>query len=575
MIMLPGMPRFTTAVVDRRMLAVSLLLGLAVACGGDAVDVDADLPRLEPPLLGPAPQVIELPLRRLTRTQFHYTVHDLLGEALPPTFDVRELLPPDDVHGGFSSNSTVPTTALAVEQLERAAEATADAAAVRRDRLYSCLREPTPEPECLHAWIDQLAPRAWRRPLETEETEALHALVEPEALPSGVDGDPTDAAVRRTLSALLQAPDFLYRIERGEPTDDPTVRRSTDHELAVRLSMLVWSSLPDEELWAQAEAGRLQDPRARGEQLDRMLADPRAIRGLHDFHAQWLELGELAAIDKDRKVFPTFDPALRPLMQQELEAFVSAVIFEEDGRLETLLLHRTTFVSPALAPWYGEDARPASVPSEHLPALPEGFEPVTLDPERRAGVLTLLPVLATHAKADRSDPVARGALVRRRLLCDELAAAPPQVPMPPVMPAPGSSQREQLQHHAQDPACAACHALTDPVGLTFEPYDAMGSFHSQDVAGNPIDATGWVEDSDIEGVLDGPVALAEALAHSDQVQRCYATQWLRYALGRPETADDAPLVHALQERFVASDGHVPTLLRALVQSDAFAHRRVR
>lgn len=146
--------------------------------------------------------------------------------------------------------------------------------------------------------------------------------------------------------------------------------------------------------------------------------------------------------------------------------------------------------------------------------------------------------------------------------------------MPPSAPTPGSSQRDQLRRHAEDPACASCHALTDPIGLLFEPYDAMGSFRTEDVAGNPIDARGEVPRSDVAGPLDGPVALAEALVRSEQARRCYATQWLRHALGRPETTDDAATLAALQERFLASDGHVPTLLHALVTSDAFVHRRL-
>lgn len=529
---------------------------------------------LDPALQGSPPATVAMPLRRLTRAELHHTVHDLLGDALHPDLDVRELLPPDDEHGGFASNSTVPPTELAVEQLERAAEAIARAAAARRSHLHPCLDEPEPPAECLQAWVDALAPRAFRRPLTAEELEPLYALARPETPPAGVDEDPIEAAIVRTLSAILQSPDFLYRVELGEPTDDPTVARSTHHEIATRLSYLVWSSLPDAELTAEADAGHLRDPAVRAAQLERMLADPRARRGLAEFHLQWLELTGLPTLDKDRNVHPTFDVALLPLLEAELEAFVDFVLRHDDGRFSTLLTSRTTFIPLALALWYGDDATPTTLPAEHLPELPEGFDPVSLDPERRAGILTLLPVMATHAKAGRSDPVGRGAFVRRRLLCDPPAPAPPEVPMPPSAPTPGSSQRDQLQRHAEDPVCASCHSLTDPIGLLFEPYDAMGSFRSEDVVGNPIDARGELPRSDVEGPLDGPVALAEALAASEQARRCYATQWLRHALGRPETEDDAATLTALQARFLASDGHVPTLLHALVTSDAFVHRRL-
>lgn len=550
-----------------------VLAGLACGGGEEVAGAHDPFEALDVPLAGPSPVVVAVPLRRLTRDELHHTVHDLLGAALPADLDVREQLPPDDEHGGFASNSTAPPDALAVQQLERAAETIASAAALRRAHLHPCLEEAAPAPACLQAWVDGLAPRAFRRPLAPAELAGLHALAEPEPAPAGVHEDPTTAAIRRTLSAMLQAPDFLYRVEVGEPTLDPAVARLTHHELATRLSYLVWASLPDAELTALADAGRLHDPAVRAEQLARMLADPRARRGLARFHAQWLELGPLGSLEKDRNLFPTYDPALLPLLHAELEVFVDFAIRSDDGRFATLLGARTAFVPPALAPWYGDDATPASLPAASLPALPEGFAAVTLHPERRAGILTRLPVMATHAKAATSDPVGRGALVRRRLLCDPPAAAPPELPMPPAAPTPGSSQRDQLQRHAEDPACASCHALLDPVGLLLERYDAMGSYRSEDVVGNPIDARGTVAGSDIEGELDGPVALSEALAGSEQALRCYATQWLRYALGRPEGPDDAALLALVQARFLAADGHVPTLLHAWVTSDAFAHRR--
>lgn len=555
--------------------AMAWLWLVCLACAGpdDAAGPHEPFEVLDPTLAGPPPLAVAVPLRRLTRDELHHTVHDLLGEALPADLDVRELLPPDDEHGGFASNSTVPPTELAVAQLERAAETIARAAALRRAHLHPCLEDPAPTDECLQGWVDALAPRAFRRPLTADEREPLHDLARPEAPPAGVDVDPTDAAIVRTLSAILQAPDVLYRVEIGEPTHDPAVRRLTHHEVATRLSYLVWSSLPDDALLADAAAGRLHDPAVRAAQLDRLLADPRARRGLLAFHAQWLELRDLPVLDKDRNAFPTFDPALAPLLQQELEAFVDFAILHDDGRFATLLSARTTFVPPALALWYGDDATPTTLPTDHGPALPEGFTPMALHPERRAGILTLLPVMATHAHAGRSDPVGRGAFVRRRLLCDPPLVAPPDLPMPPAAPTPGHSQRDQLQRHAEDPACAACHALIDPVGLLFEPYDAMGSFRTEDVAGNPIDARGAVPQSDVEGELPHAVALAEALAQSDQARRCYATQWLRHALGRPEGPDDAALLATLHDRFLAADAHVPTLLHALVSSDAFIHRR--
>ncbi len=551
-----------------------LTCGLVVGCGELGAPTVGDDPEgIDVGLRGPDPVAVVVPLRRLTRTQLHHTLHDLLGDALPPSLDVRSMLPPDDEHGGFSSNSTVVPSELTVAQIERAMEEVVAGIPSRRGRLDPCLDTAEPTPQCMNRWVDDLAPRAWRRPLPVEELEALHALARIDTLPAGVEQDAVDAAIERVLLALLLSPDFLYRLERGEPTTDPTVVALTSHEIAARLSYLLWSSMPDDALRIDADEGRLADPVVRLEHFERMFEDPRARDGLVDFHVQWLELSSLDSLDKDRNLFPTWSEALRPLMRQETSTFVDYVLRHDDGRLATLLSSRMTFVSPALLPWYGDEVAEVEPPSSLW--RPEGTVAVELSSEQRSGILSRIAPLAVHAHASRSDPVGRGALVRRRLLCETLATAPADVPMGTLEPAQGSSQREQLERHAHDPACAVCHARIDPVGLALESYDAMGMFREEDAAGNPVDARGAVPDSDIHGPVDGPVALQRALAQSEQVLRCHARQWLRHALGRAETPEDDALVERLTERFVASDGHVPTLLRTLVGSEAFTMRRIR
>ncbi len=537
------------------------------ACGAGPGEPSISIDILDDPATEAA---VMVPMRRLGRDQYHHTVHDLLGDALPGDVDVRARLPHDDEHGGFVANATVPMTELAVQQLQDAAQIIADAVVPRRDRLHPCLGEPSPGGACLQAWIDQLGPRAFRRPLSAAEREALHALVEPTAVPATVEQDSVEAAVERALLALLQSPDFLYRIDRGDPSDDLDAVPLTDFEIASRLSYLLWGTMPDDALWEQASDGLLRDPEVRDRAAVRMLADPRAREGLAAFHRQWLELDGLSSLRKDRNRFPTFDEALGPLLQQEFETFIELTLLSGPGTLTALLTSRVTAVPAALAPWYGDDAVPTEVAGAQVP---EGFDTVALHPARRSGVLTLVPTMAAHAKAGRSDPVGRGAVVRRRLLCDTLAAAPPDVPTATPQPMPQASQRDQLQQHSTDPACAGCHALTDPVGLMFETYDAMGVFRVEDFAGNPVDARGAVPGSDITGELDDAVELAAALATSAQVRRCYATQWLRHALGRPDGAADADLDARMQQALATTDGHVPSMLRALVSSDAFAWRR--
>ena len=493
------------------------------------------------------PAAAVAPMRRLTRAQYERSVRDLLGPALPEGFELGDGLPPDDRSGGFAAN-TVAITDPVLEQYEAVAERIADA--VDPDALMVC---------CPEQAVDSLGPRFHRRPLTEDERVELVEL--------GRRGTPT------LVRALLLSPAFLYRAEVGTPIESDPKRLALDGEsIATRLSYLVWGTTPDDALLAAGADGSLRDSDVRAAQLQRMLADPRARDGLAAMHRQWLELDPLESVVRDRNLYPGFTEAIGPFLLAELAGFVDAVVRHGDGRLATLLTSRTTFGGVGVRFWYDEDADVEL--EDPPPGFPEADDVLSLDPEHRAGILTLLPVLVAHAKAERSDPVARGALIRQRVLCGTLAAPPPDIPAPPSSPEPGASLREQLAQHREDPSCAACHELMDPIGFAFETFDAMGRRRSQDEAGNAIDDRGEVIGTDVAGTFDGAVALAEALAQSDDVHRCYATQWFRYAFGRLETPQDAEAVHALGDDFIANGGHIPSLLEALVTSEAFVHRRL-
>lgn len=490
------------------------------------------------------PAAVVAPLRRLTRLQYERSVRDILGAALPDDFEVADGLPSDDRSGGFSGN-TVVVTDLVLEQYETTAARIAEAidpAALGDDP------------------VDTLGPLLLRRPLAEDERAELLELAQ--------NGTPT------VVRALLSSPSFLYRAETGTPLPDDPERIALDGwSIATRLSYLVWATTPDDILLAAADDGSLRDPDVRAAQLERMLADPRAREGLGAMHRQWLELEPLESVVRDRNLYPAFSEAIGTFLLEELTGFVDAVLRHGDGRLSTLLTSRTTFGGVGVRYWYDEDAEVQL--DDPPPGFPDADDVLSLDPQHRAGILTLLPVLVAHAKADRSDPVARGAMIRERVLCGTLAAPPPDIPVPPSSPEPGASLREQLAQHRNDPSCAACHELMDPIGFAFESFDAMGRRRELDEAGNAIDDRGDVLGTDVAGSYDGPVALAEALASSDDVHRCYATQWFRYAFGRLETPDDAEVLEALRADFVEGGGHVPSLLEALVTSDAFVHRRLR
>ncbi|MEM6990336.1 MAG: DUF1588 domain-containing protein [Myxococcota bacterium] len=529
-----------------------LLVG--AACSDATLPASPDEPPPGAQDVADPPAATVTPLRRLTRAQYQNTIAAALGDALDPALDVAAALPLDDQAGGFAAN-TVPATDIVVEQYERLAE-----------RISASLR-PGPTLDCWSAGADatcgptpvaDLAATLYRRPLDDAEVARLHALR-------------AETGVRGMVTALLIAPDFLYRVEGGQWLSPGLDRIALDGpSIAARMAFLLWAAPPDEAL--RNAAGDLTSPEARQAQLERMLADPRSRAGLARMHLQWLQLERLSHLVKDRNVFPNFSEAVGAQMIAEVERFVDMVVRHGDGTLATLLTSRRTLAQPGVVFWYGDDA---TIELEDPPPdAPEGARVLTLDPEHRAGLLTLVSVLAAHAKPDLSDPIRRGAMIRERLLCQPLLAAPPDVPPAPAAPDPGASVREQLEQHRADPSCAVCHDLADPIGFALESYDAMGRFRTEDAAGNAIDDRGEVVQSDLEGPLQGGVALATALSGSEQVQRCYATQWFRYAYGRLEDPDDRTELAALQDGFVSSGGHIPSLLTALVTSEAFVHRRL-
>lgn len=292
-----------------------------------------------------------------------------------------------------------------------------------------------------------------------------------------------------------------------------------------------------------------------------MLADPKAKAAVAQFYEQWLGLSLLESATKDPAYYPDWSDELRAAMFQERRQFVSHVLWEDDGRLKTLLTASYSFLNAPLAKLYG-----ATAPNN------TAFSQVQLDPAKRAGVMTQAAMLATFARPDESSPVKRGKWVRERMLCQDLPPPPAMVPQLPA-PAAGVSNRERFAMHTADPACATCHRLIDGLGFGLERYDSVGAYREMS-QGAPIDASGTInETKDIDGMYSGGPELANRLAESAQVRDCVPTQALRYAWGRRETAADACSVATVQKAFADSDGNMRELLVALTQNDAFTNYR--
>lgn len=507
------------------------------------------------PATCPVPTPGASPLRRLTHREYASTVRALLGDM----GDVTAAFPPEEEVLGFDNNAEARgTTGLLAEQYVNAAEALAARAVANLPKLLGCSFDGANRDPCARQFIESLGKRAFRRPLDATESARLLKVYG-----TGRDKWGFDVGISLALQAVLLSPHFLYRVEWGTaPVAGAKTVPLSGFELASRLSYLLWSGPPDDDLVRAAEAGKLTTREQVAEQAQRMLKDARARATMIDFHRQWLDLDKIERSDKNPMVFKTYTFELRALLRKETETFVDNVVWTGKGDLATLLTAPYSLMNAKVAAYYGVKG-PAS----------ETFEMVTLDPKQRAGLLTQAGILAAHAHADQTSPVDRGLFVRRQFLCMQPPPPPPDTEiMAPKLDA-IMTTRERFAKHSLDPACGACHRLMDPIGLGFENFDGAGQWRASE-NGKAIDATGELVATDVDGRFNGAGELGGKLAGSKQVADCVATQWFRYAYGREATAADTCSSAQLSQRLAASGGNIRDLAVALTQTDAFLYRNV-
>lgn len=493
-------------------------------------------------------------LRRLTRFEYDNTVSDLFGVDSA----WGKSLPPDDVVDAFDDNAgALSVGTLFADKAREAAEDIADAVLTDPQKLLGCTPagKVATDP-CVRGFVSAFGARALRHPLQADETERYVALY------AGVAADEdTTAGVKAVVAAMLQSPYFLYRLELGSAPTNGLVTL-TDYEIATELSYLLVGSLPDDALFAAAKAGALHDPDAIATQAARLLASPKSRRALDHFVAEWLDLDKLAQVPKDATLFPDFTPDIRTAMRAETtELFATTV---STGTLPDLFSAGYSFMSAPLATFYGLGAASG-------PPSPSGVPRYAAGPDR-GGILTHGSILATQGKNDSSAPIQRGKLVRERLLCQKLPPPPAglNIQLPPVDPK--LSNRERFTAHDQNPACATCHRLMDPIGFGFEGFDAVGRHQTAD-HGKPVDTTGEVlESAHTGGKFDGVLQLEQMLGKSPDVEDCFALQWTRFAFGESGDGAEAAVHQRALAAFRLAGLRLDALILALTRDPRFTTR---
>jgi hypothetical protein len=400
-----------------------------------------------------------------------------------------------------------------------------------------------PVDRCRRDLLTVMGRRLFRRPLTDEQRARFSTVFDAVAK----DGDPFPVAASLVVEAMLQSPEFLYRLERGLGDVD-------DFELATRLAFLLWNSAPDDPLLDAANRSGLSAPSALHAQVSRMLADPRAHRALRDYVDDWLDVDKLLRTSRDPSLFPQFTGALAADMREEIHRLFERVVWQDDADLVDVLRAERTVVTPALAALYGLPAQPGGFVEQDLSQVPARSGLLT-----QAGILTL-----TSVGGPGSSIVDRGVFVLGKLLCRTTPEPPSNVPeLPPADS--GKSERDRLAQHRVDPACGACHSQFDPLGVAFEAYDAIGTLRTRDEAGNRLTGAGSLTVGGQEVPFTNIHEFVAALTRSSDVGACLARKVVQYALARPLRDDDAPVVTDLSARFAAGGHRYQGLLGALAE----------
>lgn len=550
-------------------LSLAWVLGSAVlaGCVGDIGELPEPTDEVEELICGDEIHIGASPLRRLTKFEYNNTVRDLLGDTTNPA----DVLPAEEEPFGFSNDAkSLNVTPVLAEKYMLVAEGVSQRATTDIEALTGCapVGDPAELETCAATFIETFGRRAFRRPVTEAEVDELLAVYE-SAFTIYADGtDPVRdgyrEGIRMVIESMLQSPAFLYRVELGEglePVDaEKGIMPLTSLEMASRLSYFLWGSAPDEELLQIAEADKLLTKEQIALQARRMLDHDNAREAVAVFHRQWLDYDRVGNVTKDPERYPEWSPAIAELMKEEMRVFVETVIFDGSGDFTTMMTAPYTYADQDLAAFYGRTASG------------EDFEQVTFPDSEHAGILSMGALLSYYAHTNQTSPVHRGKLVREQFLCDLLEPPPADVMFEVPEPSPDSTARERFSEHSENSKCKGCHVLMDPLGFGFENYDTLGRFRTKEDNGLPIDASGEIIDSDVDGRFVGVADLAQRLASSEEVKACYAKMWFRFAYGRIEKKEDACSLQDASSMFEQSGGNVKELLVALTQTDAFLYR---
>jgi len=453
---------------------------------------------------------------------------NLSPKSSSPVSVISVPLPPDDGSIGYERGASVSR-----EWTEAIAKGALQVSGMIGPHLFflaGTKADATDRGEKLKAFTLRFAQMAYRRPLTDEQKADLTAIYAASVAP--------EVAAKRAFIFTLSNPAFLY----------PGIGPQDDYAVASRLALALWDSVPDAALLKAAAAGQLKDAAQVRLQAQRMMKDPRAKSKLRDFLHHWLHVEEGAEIAKDQKEYPGFDQGVVMDLRTSLDLFAESIVWSEKSDYRQLLLSDTILMNERLAKFYGQKVEAGA-----------GFQPVKMDADQRGGVLTHPFVLATFSYTKSSSPIHRGVFVTRNILGLMLKPPPMAIAFMDDKFDPSFTMREKVTELTSKPACMSCHVTINPLGFSFERFDAVGRVRSTDNK-KPVDPTSDYTTSDgnvikLTGARDVAIHAAESLSG----QTGFVRNLFQEMVKQPPAAYSPELLGQLTQKFRADNFHVRNL----------------
>ena len=505
----------------------------------------------------PGPFVI----RRLTKPEFANTLHDLYGVDR----SIADSLPEEVVGEGFLNSISPLQSELFLDIANQVAEEVVapegQASTAVQERLFGA--PPTKGSDLrkeARKVARSLGRDAYRRPLSDAE---LDVLVDVYDLARDNELNHS-SALGLMLKAVLVSPQFLFITPAGEPESKEKIVLLDDHQLASRLSYLLWSAPPDAELAALADEGKLHKADVLKTQVKRLLQDARSRALFDGFGAQWLRVNELDGQVFDPKTFPQMTPALRAAMMEEARLFFESIV-RENQSVARFVDSDYTFLNEPLAKVYGLKQ------SVRGPKMRR----VKLTNPNRGGILGMPATLAATSFPNRTSPVRRGVWVLEQVLGERVPPPPPDIAELEEQDhkeVKGLTLRQRTELHQSEATCRNCHKVLDPIGFGLENFDAIGRWREKNDEGLAIDSAGRLPNGK---VFSSPAELKGLLAMKEaDLARNLTERLMAYALGRQLEGYDQIVVDRLLAEFAKDGYRVSSIISGVITSYLFTYRRI-